>query len=77
VTAAEQYVAAAYLLVFVVVLAYVLIIAAKLQRLEEGLQDLSAREARGAAEPAVDEEPTRWTASPEPKHHGAAEAQMR
>jgi hypothetical protein len=76
VTAAEQYVAAAYLLVFVVVLAYVLIIAAKLQRLEQGLEHLSAREAGGADEPAL-EEPTGWPAAPERVQHGAVEAQTR
>jgi CcmD family protein len=43
VTAAEKYVAAAYLVVFVLVLLYVLIIAAKLQRLEQALQALSAQ----------------------------------
>ena len=41
-TPAEQYVAAAYLVVFVLVLVYVLIIAAKLQRLEQALDSLSA-----------------------------------
>lgn len=76
-TAAEQYVAAAYLLVFVVVLAYVLIIAAKLQRLEQGLEHLSAREAGGADEPALEEEPTGWPAAPERVQHGAVEAQTR
>ena len=39
-TTAEKYVTAAYLVVFVVVLAYVLIIAAKLQRLEREVADL-------------------------------------
>ena len=39
-TAAEKYVAAAYLVVFVVVLAYVLIIAAKLQRLQRDVAAL-------------------------------------
>jgi CcmD family protein len=42
----EKYVAAAYLVVFLVVLAYVLIIAAKLQRLERELSEL-AELARG------------------------------
>jgi CcmD family protein len=37
---AEKYVTAAYLVVFVVVLAYVLIIATKLQRLERELGEL-------------------------------------
>ena len=39
-TAAEKYTAAAYLVVFVVVLAYVLIIAAKLQRLERQVTEI-------------------------------------
>jgi hypothetical protein len=74
VTAAEQYVAAAYLLVFVVVLAYVLIIAAKLQRLEQGLQDLFAREGRTGDEP-VPPEPPRRARGPERVQQGAVEAQ--
>jgi CcmD family protein len=41
VTSAEKYVAAAYLVVFVVVLAYVLIIAAKLERLEREVAELT------------------------------------
>jgi CcmD family protein len=40
-TSAESYVAAAYLFVFAVVLAYVLIISAKLQRLERKLEAVS------------------------------------
>jgi len=40
VTSAEKYVAAAYLVVFLVVLAYVLIIAAKLQRLEREVAEI-------------------------------------
>ena len=39
----EKYVAAAYLVVFVGVLAYVLIIAAKLQRLEREVADVLER----------------------------------
>jgi len=39
-TPAEKYTAAAYLVVFVVVLAYVLIIAAKLQRLEREVAEI-------------------------------------
>ena len=39
-SAAEKYTAAAYLVVFVGVLAYVLIISSKLQRLERQLGDL-------------------------------------
>jgi CcmD family protein len=48
VTAAEKYVAGAYLVVFVVVLAYVLIIATKLARLEREVAELTelARERR-------------------------------
>jgi CcmD family protein len=42
-TASEKYTAAAYLVVFVVVLAYVLIIATKLQRLEREVADLVQR----------------------------------
>jgi CcmD family protein len=53
VTAAEKYVAAAYLVVFVVVLAYVLIIAAKLERLEREVTELAelARERRASEPP--------------------------
>ena len=40
-TAAEKYVAAAYLVVFVVVLAYLLIIATKVQRLEREVEELT------------------------------------
>jgi CcmD family protein len=43
VTTEEKYVAAAYLVVFVVVLAYVLIIAAKVGRLERTLDELVER----------------------------------
>ena len=47
-TTAEKYVAAAYLVVFVAVLAWVAIIAAKLQRLQRELGDLVERaRARG------------------------------
>ena len=42
-TASEKYVAAAYLVVFVVVLAYVLIIAAKLQRLQREVAEIVER----------------------------------
>jgi CcmD family protein len=41
-TSEEKYVAAAYLVVFAVVLAYVVIIALKLQRLERELAELTA-----------------------------------
>ena len=40
-TTEEKYVAAAYLVIFAVVLAYVLIIALKLQRLERELSELT------------------------------------
>jgi len=40
-TSEEKYVAAAYLVIFAVVLAYVLIIALKLQRLERELSELA------------------------------------
>jgi CcmD family protein len=41
VTSEEKYVAAAYLVIFAVVLAYVVIIALKLQRLEHELSELA------------------------------------
>ncbi|MER3408760.1 MAG: hypothetical protein C4305_09990 [Thermoleophilia bacterium] len=60
-TAEEQYVAAAYLVVFVFVLVYVLIMAAKVQRLERELGDLRQRlaKARPAPEGEVEREETR------------------
>ena len=42
-TASEKYTAAAYLVVFVAVLAYVLILATKLQRLERTVAELVER----------------------------------
>ena len=42
-TPSEKYTAAAYLVVFVGLLAYVLIIAAKLQRLERDVAELTQR----------------------------------
>lgn len=45
-TSAEKYVAAAYLVVFLVVLAYVLIIATKLARLEREVSELAELAAR-------------------------------
>jgi CcmD family protein len=52
VTSAEKYVAAAYLVAFLVVLAYVLIIATKLQRLEREVAELTElARARAAEEP--------------------------
>jgi CcmD family protein len=52
VTAAEKYVAAAYLVVFATVLAYVLIISLKLVRLEREVEELTelARARRASAE---------------------------
>ena len=51
-TAAEKYVAAAYLVVFATVLAYVLIISLKLVRLEREVEELTelARKQRERAE---------------------------
>jgi CcmD family protein len=43
VTTAEKYVTAAYCVVFAVVLAYVLIMALKLQRLERDVDELARR----------------------------------
>jgi len=53
VTTAEKYVTAAYCVVFAVVLAYVLIIALKLQRLEREVDELAGR---APAEPEADQE---------------------
>jgi CcmD family protein len=53
-TTAEKYVTAAYCVVFAVVLAYVLLIALKLQRLEREVDDLERREPK----PAEDERET-------------------
>jgi CcmD family protein len=51
-TTEEKYVAAAYLVIFAVVLAYVVIIALKLQRLERELTELTelARERKAERE---------------------------
>jgi CcmD family protein len=59
VTAAEKYVAAAYGIVFLVVLAYVLIIALKLGRLERELDELTGivRERQEAEEEQREEVP--------------------
>jgi CcmD family protein len=52
VSAEAKYVAAAYLVVFVVVLAYVLIISTKLQRLEREVAELTElARARGERDP--------------------------
>jgi CcmD family protein len=49
VTTAEKYVLAAFLVVFAVVLAYVVLYAFKLSRLERELSDLAERARRGHA----------------------------
>jgi CcmD family protein len=55
VTTAEKYVTAAYCVVFAVVLAYVLIMALKVQRLEREVDDLEARVPAEDAEQTVRE----------------------
>ena len=54
-TTAEKYVTAAYCVVFAIVLAYVLIMALKLQRLEREVDELAGRAA--AAEEEAPREP--------------------
>ena len=49
-TTAERYVTAAYCVVFALVLAYVVIIALKLQRLEREVDELAQRRANDEAE---------------------------
>ncbi len=53
-TAAEKYVAAAYLVVFVAVLAWVAIIATKLARLEREIDEVAELARRRAADEARD-----------------------
>jgi len=55
VTTAEKYVTAAYCVVFAVVLAYVLIMALKLQRLERDVDELASRVPDDDAEEAARE----------------------
>jgi len=55
VTTSETYVTAAYCVVFAVVLAYVLIIALKLRRLEREVDELAGRRPSEPAEDAVRE----------------------
>jgi CcmD family protein len=50
VTTAEKYVTAAYCVVFALVLAYVVIIALKLQRLEREVDELARRREQDEAE---------------------------
>lgn len=50
-TTAEKYVAAAYAVVFLVVLAYVVIIALKLERLDRELEELTRAARDRAQEP--------------------------
>jgi CcmD family protein len=59
VTNAEKYVAAAYLVVFATVLAYVLIISLKLVRLEREVEELTelARRRQARSEPAREATP--------------------
>ncbi len=52
-TASEKYLAAAYLVVFVTVLAYVLIIAAKLGRLEREVTELTELARRNREAPPL------------------------
>ena len=56
-TTAEKYVTAAYCVVFAVVLAYVLIMALKLQRLEREVDELAERVPAEDAEEAAPREP--------------------
>ena len=56
-TTAEKYVTAAYCVVFAVVLAYLLIMALKLQRLEREVDELAGRVPDDDAEEAPQEEP--------------------
>jgi CcmD family protein len=57
VTAEEKYVAAAYLVVFVAVLLYVLIIATKLARLEREVAELALRAQERKAERTAEPRP--------------------
>lgn len=74
-TVAEQYVAAACLVLFTLVLAYVLIIAAKLQRLERAIQDFTFVREDVSYEPAVQE--AIRSAVSEPGQQSAVEAHPR
>ena len=55
-TAEEKYVAAAYLVVFLFVLVYILIIATKLSRLEREVAELAAAARRKSEEKREDRE---------------------
>ena len=56
-TTAEKYVTAAYCVVFAVVLAYVLILALKLQRLESEVDELAGRTPASGGETEPSREP--------------------
>ena len=56
---ADKYVIAAYIVVLVAVLAYVVIISAKLARMERQLEELEQRAGRQEAEQAPEREPLR------------------
>ena len=58
-TTAEKYVMAAYCVVFAVVLAYLLIMALKLQRLEREVDELAGRVPDEDAEEEAPREPAR------------------
>ena len=58
-TTAEKYVTAAYCVVFAVVLAYVLIMALKLQRLEREVDELAERVPAEDSEEETPREPAR------------------
>ena len=55
----EKYLWAAYLVMLAAVLAYVVIISAKLARMERQLEELEQRAGRQEAEPAPEREPLR------------------
>ena len=54
-TTAQHYVAGAYLVALILVLAYVVSIALKLQRLERALDDLSFPDENGVQEPSLEQ----------------------
>lgn len=54
-TTAQHYAAGVYLVAFILVLAYVVNIALKLQRLEHALDDLSLPDESGVQEPSLEQ----------------------